>query len=206
MSRRLRRFETRLRSESGMSLIEVLVASLMSVVIVAAACAMLISAIRDQPGLSRKAQNVSTARYQLERVVRELRNGVKVETASASELRLVARERRKTCGGEFLTDPSAEPIQCRITYRCSVADCTRSEATLEGVTVGTQAVALSGLGSTEVFCFVPSAAVDPTECGAPKSGTEPTYVGVKLSVPNPEGRGLLTISDGATLRTAAFAG
>ncbi|HET7122035.1 MAG TPA: hypothetical protein VFI17_12405 [Solirubrobacterales bacterium] len=204
MRRRLRRREADLGSEVGMSLIEVLVASLMSVVIVSAACSMLISAIRDQPGLSRKSQNVTTARYQLERVVHELRNGIKLETVTASEVSLIARERRAACGGEFLTNPSAEPIQCKVTYSCSASTCTRSEATPEGSAVGTQTVALSGLGSTEVFCFVPSAEEDPTECGSPKEGTVPTYVGVNLSVPNPEGRGLLTISDGATLRSAAF--
>lgn len=188
-----------------MTLIEMLVASLMSVIIVGATCAMLISAVRDQPALSRKAQNVTTARYQLERIVREVRNGVKLETTTPAEVVLVARVRRVACGGEVQTDPSAEPVQCRVTYRCSGKTCTRSEATLEGVPVGTSTVALSGIGTTSVFCFAPSDAEDPTECGAaPKEGTTPTYLGVNLEVPNPEGPGLLTISDGATLRTAAF--
>jgi len=188
-----------------MTLIEMLVAALMSVVIVGASCSMLISAVRDQPALSKKAQNVTTARYQLERMVREIRNGVKLETTTPSQVVFVSRVRRVSCGGALQTSTTAEPVQCRITYSCSGKVCTRSEATLEGIPVGGSTVAASGLGDTDVFCFVPSAETDPTNCGPPKAATSPTYVGVNLAVPNPEGPGLLTISDGATLRTAAFA-
>lgn len=188
-----------------MTLIEMLVAALMSVIVVGGACAMLISAVRDQPALSRKAQNVTTARYQLERVVRELRGSETIETATPSEVQLVSRVQRAVCGGSVQTDPAAEPIKCKVTYRCSGKTCTRSEATLEGIPVGTDAVALSGIGSTSVFCFVPSKESDPSQCGEPPTdGSTPTYVGVSLEVPNPEGPGLLTISDGATLRTAVF--
>lgn len=186
-----------------MTLIEMLVAAMMSVIIVAASCAMLINAVRDQPVLSKKAQNVTTARYQLERMVRELRNGVVVESATPSSMTLVARVRRVACGGAPQTDPSAEPVQCKITYSCSGATCTRTEFTSAGAPAGTS-IAASGIGSTEVFCFVPSASDDPTECGDAEEGVAPTYVGVHLEVPGPEGPGLLTISDGATLRSAAF--
>lgn len=204
MRRRLRRRPIDPRDESGMTLIEMLVATMMSVIIVGAACAMLISAVREQPALSRKAQNVTTARYQLERVVRDIRNGVQLETMAPTELTMVARVRRVACGGAVQTNPNAEPVECKITYRCSGKSCSRYEATLGGAVVGTPTVALSGIGSTNVFCFVPSAAADPTECGTPKSGSTITYVGINLQVPNPEGRGLLTIAEGATLRTATF--
>jgi hypothetical protein len=191
-----------------LTLVELLVAATMSVIIVGAACAMLISAVRDQPGLSRKAQDVTTARWQLERVVRELRNGVKVESgASGSEVAFLASVRRVSCGGAVPTDPSAQPIQCRITYRCSGSTCTRTEAEPNGTRPTAPVVAVSGVSNpTNVFCFVPSAEEDAVECGAVQSGTAPTYVGVNLEVPNPDGPGLLTISDGATLRTAALAG
>jgi hypothetical protein len=204
MRRLLRRRSLGVRDEKGLTLIEMLVASTMSVILVGASCAMLIDAVRNQPGLSNKSQNVTTARYQLERVVRELRNGVQLQTMTPTEMTLVARVRKAACGGEVLTDPKAEPVQCRITYRCSGKSCTRIEETLGGTPVGAPTVALSGIGSTDVFCFVPSAEADPTECGAPDPETPPTYVGLNLEVPNPEGSGLLTISDGATLRSATF--
>jgi hypothetical protein len=200
MSRALRRRSIDPRDETGVTLIEMLVATLMSVIVVGASCAMLISAVRDQPGLSRKAQNVTTARFQLERVVRELRNGVKLETTTPSEVTLVAWVRREACGGAPATGPTDQPIECQITYRCSGNSCTRTEGS-------TTTVAFSGIGSTNVFCFVPSEGTDPTECGKAPEGEEadsPTYVGINLQIPNPEGRGLMTISDGATLRSAAF--
>lgn len=192
------------RDQSGMTLIEMLVASLMSVIIVGASCAMLIGAIRDQPALSKKAQNVTTARYQLERMVREIRNGVQVEAASPSTVTFSARVRRVACGGAVQTNPSAEPVQCRVTYSCSADTCTRTEATPAGIAVGSPTVAASGIGSTEVFCFAPSSGEDPSQCGAADDPEAATYIGVSLEVPNPEGPGLLTISDGATLRSAAF--
>jgi len=204
MRRLLRRRSIDVRDESGLTLIEMLVASLMSVILVGASCAMLISAVQDSPALSKKAQNVTTARYQLERIVRELRNGVQLQTMTPTEVTLVARVRRVACGGAAPTDPNADAIQCRVTYRCSDTSCTRTEETLEGSPVGPAVVSLSGIGDTNVFCFVPSVETDPTECGAPDPETPPTYVGVTLRVPDPEGPGLLTISDGATLRTAAF--
>jgi len=186
-----------------MTLIEMLVASMMSVIIVGASCAMLISAVRDQPALSRKAQNVTTARYQLERMVREIRNGVVVEEASSSALLLRAQVRRVACGGAVQTNPDAERVQCKIAYSCSGSTCTRTEKTLAGIAVGTTTVALSGIGSTDVFCFLPSEE-DPTQCGPTEDPEDAIYIGLNLQVPNPEGPGLLTISEGATLRSAAF--
>lgn len=197
MRRFLRRRSIELRDERGFTLIEMLVATLMSVIIVGGSCAMLISAVRDQPALSGKAQNVTTARYQLERVVRDLRNGIELETMAPSEVTLTTRVRRVSCGGAVATSPSAQPIECEVIYRCSGSSCTRTEG-------GTTTVAFSGIGSTNVFCFVPSAETDPTQCGAPKIGSTPAYVGINLEVPNPEGPGLLTISEGASLRTATF--
>jgi Tfp pilus assembly protein PilV len=190
--------------QSGLTLIEMLVASLMSVILVGASCSMLISAVRDQPALSKKAQNVTTARYQLERMVREIRNGVQVESASPSAVTLVARVRRVACGGPVQTNPSAEPVQCTITYSCSGTACTRTEKNSAGIAVGTPTVAASGIGSTEVFCFAPSSEEDPSQCGNAEDPEAATYIGINLEVPNPEGPGLLTISDGATLRSAAF--
>jgi len=203
--KRLRRRRPSLSDESGLTLIEMLVAALMSVIIVGASCAMLINAVKSQPGLSRKAENVTTARYQLERVVREIRRAVKVETATPTEIQLLTRTQKTACGGSTKASPNVQRPQCRVTYRCSVATCTRTEATEGGLPVGTASVALTGLQSAEVFCFVPSTEADPSKCGPPRSGEgPPTYVGMDLQVKNPEGPGLLTISDGATLRTETF--
>lgn len=208
MRRALRRRLREGPSEAGMTLVEMLVAATMSVIIVGAACAMLISAVRDQPALSKKAQNVTTARWQLERIVREIRNGVKIEPgASGSEVSILASVRRVTCGGAVQSSASAEPIRCRITYRCAGTACTRTEAAPNGTAPTAPENALTGIGDpASIFCFVPSSNADPTECGPVKPETDPTYVGVNLEVPNPSGPGLMNIADGATLRTAAFSG
>ena len=190
--------------EAGLTLVELLIAASMSVILVGAASAMLISAVKNQPALSKKAQNVTTARWQLERVVREIRNGVKVVGEPvASQVSFLARVPRAECGGGASTGGEAA-IECQVTYRCEEGQCTRSEATKDGTPVGTETVALTGIGDPAVFCFVPSTETDPSRCGAPAT-PEPTYVGVTLRVPNPNGHGMLTISDGAALRTAALA-
>lgn len=193
--------------EAGLTLIEILVSITMCMVVVAGATAMLISAVRDQPALSRKAENVTTARWQLERIVREIRNGVAVEVSQPGELSIVTRVRRVQCGGPVPADPATQAIKCKVTYRCAATTCTRTEATLGGQVVGIAETALSGVRNTAtVFCFVPSAATDPSQCAAAKAEGSPTYIGVQLEIPNPDGPGLMTISDGATLRTAAFSG
>ena len=194
-----------LHGEAGMTLIELLVAAAMGIVVVGGATAMLISAVRTQPEQSRRAQNISTARFELERMTREIRNGVSVDPTRANpyEVSFVARVRRTTCGGGVPPDPNTPAIKCQVTYSCTTTSCSRIEAA-EGVFTGTPTTIVTGIDSPSVFCFTPSANADPTECGTAKSGTSPTYIGVTLRVPNPTGTGLLTVSDGASLRSAAL--
>ena len=168
MIRALKRRLSLRESEAGLTLIELLVAAAMSVVLVGAAGSMLISAVRDQPRLSERAQNITTARYQLERVTREIRNGVKVTPtkATATEVSFVARVRRTACGGSTPTSSTATAIKCQITYSCQATACTRVEAA-EGVFANPAATStiLTGIDSVSVFCFVPSTNPDPTVCG-----------------------------------------
>jgi type II secretory pathway pseudopilin PulG len=192
--------------EAGMTLVEILVAAAMSIVLVAGATSMLISAVRQQPELSERAQNVTTARWQLDRMTREIRNGVSVTTSAASSVSFVARVRRTACGGAVPTSSSTAAIQCQIAYSCTTTSCTRTERDPGETTGGSTTTIVTGIDSSSVFCFVPSAEEDPTDCGPAKSGTAPTYVGVTLNVPNPSGPSALTVSDGASLRTATFTG
>jgi type II secretory pathway pseudopilin PulG len=176
-------------SESGLTLIELLVASAMSVVLVGAACAMLISAVQDQPKLSKKAQNISTARYVLERMTREIRNGIFVYEGTGSRVSFLTQVRRTACGGGVEEEPSAPAIKCRVTYSCTTTSCTRTETdpAIEGE-AGTPTTIASGLDSSNVFNYEPDS-------------EEADYVGVTLHIPNPEGSGDLVVSDGAGLRT-----
>ncbi|HET7484121.1 MAG TPA: hypothetical protein VFJ64_01945 [Solirubrobacterales bacterium] len=204
MKRALNRRLGALDREAGVTMMEVLVATAMSLVVVGGATAMLISAVRAQPQQSKQAENITTARWQLDRITRELRNGISVTSghAKTNEVSFLAYVRHTSCGGTIPTSSSATSIKCQVTYTCTTTSCTRVEAK-EGTFTGTPKTIATGIDSSSVFCFVPSTETDPTKCG-PAATTTPTYVGVTLHVPNPAGSGALTVSDGASLRSATL--
>jgi type II secretory pathway pseudopilin PulG len=177
-----------------MTLVEMLVAAAMSIVLVGAAGSMLISAVKSQPRLSQKSQTISTARYVLERMTREIRNGLEVYEASGSKVAFKTQLRRTACGNGVLAPPGAASIQCKVVYACSTTTttvCTRTEAAPTPEAVGTASTTLiSGLEDDEVFSYE----------------EDPPYIGVTLRFPDPEGPGNLTISDGAGLRTLTLPG
>jgi type II secretory pathway pseudopilin PulG len=182
----------RLRGEAGLTLIELLVAAAMSVILVGAAGSMLISAVRTQPGLSERAQNISTARWVLERMTREIRNGVVVYEATDSKVSFKTQVRRTACGAGFEEEAGKPAIQCRVTYSCTTTACTRTEAAPADAVGGTTTTIVDGLSSAKVFNYSPL--------------EKPTYIGVTLHIPNPEGSGELVVSDGAGLRTLGLQG
>lgn len=183
----------RLKDETGLTLVELLVASAMSVILVGAACSMLISAVREQPALSKKSQEISTARYVLERMTRELRNGIVVYPgATGSKVEFKTRVRRSTCGGSVQETPSVPSIECRVTYSCTTTACTRTETAPEVPgSSGTPIPVIGNLDSNKVFNYEPSV-------------EEPSYVGITLHIENPEGEGELTVTDGAGLRIQSY--
>lgn len=187
-----------------MTLIELLVAMIMGIIVVGGATAMLISAVRDQPKQQQQAENIDTARFELERMTRELRNGVSVTSTSPSSVSFVARVRRKECGGEALTSANSPAISCQIIYSCTTTSCTRTERATTATSGGAVSTIVTGIDSPEVFCFVPSTSTDPTQCGTAQTSKSPTYVGITLNVPNPSGPGALTVTDGASLRSATL--
>ena len=195
---------TRLRSEGGFTLVELLVASAMSIVLVGAVGSMMISAVRSQPQLTKRAQNITTARWVLERMTREIRNGIAVDKATSSSVSFRTYVRRTTCGGSGVPAAGTSAIPCEVTYTCTTTSCTRLEAA-PGVYTGTPTTIFSGLGNSNVFCYVPSTSADSLSCGTAKTplgGT--TYIGLNLYIPNPSGGSGLTVSDGASLRNATL--
>jgi Tfp pilus assembly protein PilW len=208
--RRRRRLVVRLRTldgEAGMTLIELLVAMIMGIIVVGGATEMLISALRDQPKQQQQAESIDTARYELERMTRELRNGVSVDPSSASSnsVSFVATLRRtSSCDGSVPTNSSAPAVQCEIVYSCSTTSCSRTERKVGETSGGVTSTIVTGINSAEVFCFLPSS-TGGTKCGPVKAGASPDYVGITLAVPNPSGPGSLNISDGAGLRSATLA-
>jgi prepilin-type N-terminal cleavage/methylation domain-containing protein len=178
------------RGEGGFTLVELLVASAMGVVVMSAVASLLISAVREQPKISGEAQNITTARWVLERFTHELRNGIAVKEAGASKLSFEGYVRHTTCGGTATLPGTSASVKCRITYECSTTACTRKESA-PGTTTGTPRQVFSGIDSSQVFTYSPSE-------------KEPTYVKVTLSLPDPSGTGSLTVSSGASLRNATL--
>jgi Tfp pilus assembly protein PilW len=188
----MRKRGSRLRSaEEGFTLVELLVGSAMGVVVMSAVAMLVISAVRDQPKISKQAQNITTARWVLERMTREIRNGIVVspQQAKSQSVSFRAYVRRTACGGSTPTS-SAPPIECQITYTCSTTSCSRIEAS-PGVFTGTAQQIFSGIDSSQVFSYAPDE-------------LKPTYVKITLRLPNPSGTGALTVSDGASLRNATL--
>ncbi len=203
MRRALNRRLGALDREAGVTMMEVLVATAMSLVVVGGATAMLISAVRGQPQQSKRAENITTARWQLDRITRELRNGVSVtsgpQTAKSRSLPASVTPPAAALPDQLERDLA---IVCQVTYTCTTTSCTRIEAKKARSPVPPRTI-VTGIDTSSVFCFVPSTETDPTKCG-PAATTPPTYVGVTLHVPNPAGRGELTVSDGASLRSATL--
>jgi len=183
---------SRLRSEDGLTLVELLVAAAMSTILIGAACAMLISAVHGQPSLSKRAQNISTARFALERMTREIRNGIVVYKATGSQVIFKTLVRRTECGAGPEENPSISAIECRVTYTCTTTACTRTETKPTVESGGVSEVLIGDLDSSKVFNFEPP--------------TEPSFIGITLHMPDPEGRGDLVVTDGAGLRIQSFTG
>jgi type II secretory pathway pseudopilin PulG len=196
----MRRFA---RDEAGLTLVELLVASTMSVILLGAVGSMVISSVRTQPQVSKRAQNVSSARWVLERLTREIRNGIRVDVATASKVSLLTYVRRTACGGSTVLPSGTPAIKCEVTYECTTTYCSRIEAN-DGVYTGTATKIFSGINSSSVFCYVPSTESDSLTCGTAASTKGTTYVGVSLRIPNPSGPSNLTVSDGASLRNATL--
>jgi len=176
--------------EAGFTLIEMLVAMTMGVIVMGGVLILLIGAMRSQPRIEKVSTNVSTARWALERLTREIRNGIRVDKTSASSVSFEAYVRHATCGGTATLASTAAPIRCEITYTCSGTSCTRIEAAPTTYT-GAATTVFSGVSNpTSVFSWSPS--------------TAPTYIGITLKFPDPEGSGALTVSDGASLRNATL--
>lgn len=188
--------------EGGFTLVELLVASTMSLILVAAACAMLISAVRDQPKITERADQVGQARTVSERMVTELRQGTELKTKERSKVVFVTYVHTSSCTG--VSGGSTSAVRCRVTYNCATSGtCTRSVLNADGTGTARTTTLVTGISDpTEVFCYMPS--TEAGKCGTAKTTEEPTYVGIKLQFPDAEKKTTTTLENGATLRNATL--
>jgi len=173
------------REERGFTLIELLVATAAGLVVIGGAFTMFAGAIHSQPRDSSKVVAMQDARTTVDRITRELRQGLEVvpsaPTPSASQMAILTYVKQATCGGAA----ASTSIPCRVTYTCSGATCTRVVSQPNGSSPGPTQTVATGLASSSVFTYSPSAA-------------DPGYVGVSFAI---SGSGQpFTLSDGVTLR------
>lgn len=180
------------REEVGLTLVELLVAATMGVILMGAVGSVVISAVRSQPKISEKASNIQTARWVLERITRELRNGFVVHDAKATTVSFETYVRHSSCGSSAQLAATSPSIKCEVRYTCEAGSCKRTETAPGVLSGGTSVAIVSGLGSGTGFAYSPA--------------TAPTYVKVTLAIPSPGGgTDATTISDGVSLRNATLA-
>jgi len=170
------------REERGLTLIELLIAAAVGLVVVGGALTMFVGAIHSEPRTASKTAAIQQARVAVDRITRELRQGIETVTTSPGQLAIVTYVKAATCGGATATTS----IACEVTYTCSAGKCTRLVAPPNGIPPSPAVQVASGLTSTDVFSYYP-----------PES-TDPSYVGVSLSFDS-EGQPV-TLTDGAALR------
>ena len=138
----------------------------MGVVLLGALGSMLISAMRSQPEMSKRAQNISTARWVLERMTREIRNGIAVDEATAAKVSFRTYVRRTTCGGG--APPAQRLAGDRMPGHLRLHDhrpARAREAAGRRLHAAPPTTLFSGIDNSNVFCYVPSTESDPLTCG-----------------------------------------
>ena len=168
------------REERGLTLIELLIAASVGLVVVGGALMMLVGAVRSEPRTASQVAAIQQARTTVDRITRELRQGLEIPTAMSGKLAIVTYVKAATCGGAA----ASSSIPCQVTYECAEGECTRAVAPPGGGTSGPEVVVASGLSSDSVFTYTPA--------------SDPSYVGVSFSFDS-QGQPV-TLSDGVALR------
>jgi len=155
---------SRLSGEEGFTLPELLMASVLSLVIAAAGFMMFTTAIRSQPGLSGRDHAIQQARFVMERMIREIRQGgalVGSPLAQSMSFRTFVAGSSVCVGGpndSYLHKP------CVVTYSCASGTCTRREQNPYTGAQGSPIPMVSGLATSDVFEYWSNPT---TECQPP---------------------------------------
>ena len=172
--------------ERGFTLIELLIATMMGLVVVGAALTMFIGGVRSEPRTATKVAAIQEARVVLDRITRELRQGIEVNSPSASKLEIVTYVKATTCAGAA----ASTSIPCKVTYACGGDTCTRTVANPDGTGAGAAVKVIDGLVSPAVF--------------DPAPNTNPTYVGIDFVLLSGDDDPV-ELGDGVALRNAGEA-
>jgi Tfp pilus assembly protein PilW len=185
---------TRIGSEDGLTLVELLISITIGVVITGAAASLLISSLQGQSDITQRADQVGQAQVAVERMVRSIRQGVVgtasvTNSASSSTLRLETYVNRN-CGQTAVTTGT----KCLVVYQCGSEVCSR---TTGSATTQTESV-ISGVKNVgSVFEGV----TGPSPCGT-STAEVVAFVEVKLELKSKKG-GATNLQDGAGLRSCS---
>lgn len=168
-------------NERGFTLPELMVATAVSLIVVAAGMALLSAAMHRQPATSERASQIQQGRVMAESLVRELRQGESV-SGTPTNLVIATYVNSAACGGAH----ASTAILCRVTYTCAADACTRTEARPDGSSPGSPVTVVSGIANPSVFDYSPT--------------TNPTYVSVRLEFADRDGEETVTLEDGTALR------
>lgn len=173
--------------QSGFTIVELLLAAMIGLILIAVASTVFITAGRSQPGQVQRGTAIELARTTMERLTREVRQGSTVYPSTASQLSLLTYVNRATCGGAH----SSMAIQCKVTYACTAGSCTRAEAPPPGASgsAGPALTVVSGLSSSNIFKYTPT-------CSATSTSGTPGYICVTLTFPGVNGDDAITVQDG----------
>jgi type II secretory pathway pseudopilin PulG len=178
----------RLGADDGVTLPELLIATVLGLLLIGAAAAVFTSGVSSQPKVSERNAEIQQARTMAETLTRELRQGANVTSTGGGNLMILTYVPHAACG----TDTVGPAALCKIFYSCSSAGaCTRTECppsvTTPGGGCGTTEIVVTGLADNNVFAFSPR---------APGQG----YVNVRLALPAANGDDAITLQDGVALR------
>jgi len=174
--------------EAGYTFPELIVAMMIGLLVAFGATSVVMMAVKAEPRTSARAGQLQQGRTMAERLVRELRQGGEVYTATASELSFLTRVHGSSCDGS----PGATSILCRVTYSCDANGCNRMVQDPEGGDAAPGRRLVSDIDGPAVFTYL-----------SPEPGQPPNYVGVELVFPSESGGESVTIADGAALRNWA---
>lgn len=194
MQKTRQRLRFRLRDESGFTLPELLVGTVLALVVIGSAAALFASGIRAEPAARDRAAQVQAARTMAEQLSRELRQGSNAVSVDPSQLAILTYVPRTACGSST-TGPAK---RCWVFYDCSVAgDCTRVECPstvfVPGPLCGPAVEVVRGLSSDQVFTISPQI---PGQ----------TMVALELAFDAQRGDDAITIKDGVALRNPPLGG
>jgi hypothetical protein len=176
-SRALRYLARRLSAERGVTVIEVLVASLTFVVVAGAAMTFMIVSLNRQNEISSRSAAARQAEVGLEQLVRDLRNAMS-QNGSGAALSVVAADAagRSTLSFDIPT-PNNSGVAQAVTWNCpdqgsgaqNVGSCTRTVAGATRTLIeGVQSLGLTALDATGALASLPA--------------TNPAYIGIALKV------------------------